>query len=172
MRCVGGEKAQAQGHNMRLVLDTTVLSNFALAGCANWLPMIWPGRLITPAEVYSELHIGITLGRIPETEWSWLTVLSLTPAEHVVYQELLRILGSGEAACIALAHSRGYWVLTDDRIARREALRLGVPLSGTIGALRSLVDEQVITLEEADAALKQMIQHGYRSPITSISNLT
>ena len=77
-------------------------------------------------------------------------------------------LDIGEAACLALALSRGYALMTDDLIARREARRLGVPLSGTIGALISLMDDQLLTLAEANRLLRQMIVMGYRSPLQSL----
>jgi predicted nucleic acid-binding protein len=146
---------------MRLVLDNTVMSNFALIGRTDWLRKVWPGMLVTSEEAWAELQAGVRLGRIPDTDWSWLTVLSLTEAEREARDELMPPLDEGEAACLALARSRGYAFLTDDRVARREARRLGVPLSGTIGVLKSLVDDGCVTFEEADEALQQMIALGY-----------
>jgi hypothetical protein len=46
---------------------------------------------------------------------------------------------------------------------------LGVPLSGTMGALRSLVDAGRISLEEANMALQEMVALGYRSPVHELS---
>jgi predicted nucleic acid-binding protein len=117
---------------MRLVLDNTVMSNFVLVGRTSWLREMWPGTLVTPEETWAELQTGIQLGRLPEADWSWLTILSLTEVECEARDELMPPLDEGEAACLALARSRGYAFLTDDRVARREARRLGVPLSGTI----------------------------------------
>lgn len=156
---------------MRLVLDNTVMSNFALVGRGDWLQKIWPGMLVTAEEAWAELQTGVQLGRIPQVDWSWLEVLSLTDEERTARDELVPPLDEGEAACLILAHSRGYALLTDDRVARREARRLGVPLSGTVGALKSLVDEEHVSLEEADKALQQMIAHGYHSPVQSLSEL-
>ena len=62
---------------MRLVLDSTVISNFALIGRVDWLQQIWPGMLVTAEDAMVELQAGVRLGRIPEVDWSWLTVLSL-----------------------------------------------------------------------------------------------
>lgn len=156
---------------MRLVLDNTLMSNFALVGRADWLREVWPGMLATTEEAWAELQAGIRLGRIPDIDWSWLTVLSLTEVEREVRDGLMPPLDEGEAACLALARSRGYAFLTDDRVARGEARRLNVPLSGTIGVLKSLVDEGRVSLEEAEEALQQMIALGYRSPVRSLSEL-
>lgn len=77
----------------------------------------------------------------------------------------LRGLGAGEAACIALAYSRQYRFVTDDRLARRTARRLGVPITGTLGLLTALVDEQVPAQAGGDEILRHLIGHGYRSPV-------
>lgn len=147
------------------------MSNFALLGRVDWLRDLWPGRLVTSDEAWKELQTGTAIGRIPALDWSWLEVLSLTPEEISVYDELMPPLGEGEAACLALARSRSYGLLTDDRVARREAQRLGIPLSGTLGALKSPVDEGRLSLQEADEALQSLIDFGYRSPFTSVGRL-
>ena len=147
------------------------MSNFALVGHTDWLHEIWPGALFTSEDAWAELQIGVQPGHIPETDWSWLIVLSLTKAERELCNELMPPLNEGEAACLAVARSRSYAFLTDDRVARREARRLGVPLSGTIGMLKLLVDEGHISLEEADKALRQMIAWGYHSPVQSLDEL-
>jgi predicted nucleic acid-binding protein len=154
-----------------LVLDNTVLPNFALIGHADWLKDLWPGELITSQEAWAELLRGVQLELIPETDWSWLTVLTLTEAECKLRDEWMPPLDRGEAACLALAYIRAYAFLTDDRVARREARRRGVPLSGTIGALQSLVNEEHISMMEAEDALQQMITLGYHSPVQSLKEL-
>jgi predicted nucleic acid-binding protein len=154
---------------MLLVLDNTVMSNFALVDRVDWLRRAWPGMLVTSNEAWAELQAGIRLGRLRATEWSWLSVLTLTVQERQLRDELVPPLDEGEAACLALAQRRGYGLLTDDRVARREARRMGVSLSGTLGVLQSLVHEGQVPLEEADAALLEMIARGYRSPVPSLS---
>lgn len=150
---------------MFLVLDNSVLSNFALVGRVDLLPRLWPGRLVTAPAAWDELRRGIELGRVPVGEWSWLQVLELTLDEETACGEWVPPLDIGESACLAMAHARGYGFLTDDRVARREARRLGVPLSGTIGVLRSLVDAGSVSLGEANATLQRMIGAGYRVPV-------
>jgi predicted nucleic acid-binding protein len=88
---------------MRLVLDNTVMSNFALVGRPDWLREVWPGMLVTPEEAWAELQAGVRLGCIPEIDWTWLTVLPLTEAEREARDELMPPLDKGEAACLALS---------------------------------------------------------------------
>ena len=156
---------------MRAVLDATVLSNFALAGCSDYLAQAWPGELVTTETTWKEIQVGVSLGRLPEADWPWLTVLPLTEDERQACNELMPPLGPGEAAFLALARNRGYAFLTDDRTARREARHLGVPLSGTLGILKSLLDGGLITTQQADNTLRRMIDSGYRSPVQSLKEL-
>lgn len=153
---------------MLLALDNTVLSNFALVEQTALLAQVSPGQMMTAGDAWRELQTGIKLGLISQCDFSWLSVLELTSAERMQRDELMPPLDIGEAACLALAHTRGCALLTDDRLARREARRLGVPLSGTIGALVSLMDDGHLTVPAANQLLQQMIAVGYRSPLQSL----
>src|SRR5262249_28176023 len=80
-------------------------------------------------------------------------------------------LHRGEAACLAIAHQRGWLLLSDDRAAHAEARRQGVRLSGSIGCLALAVGRGLASIEQADAWLEAMIAQGYRSPITDLASL-
>ena len=70
-------------------------------------------------------------------------------------------LGKGEIAAIGLAlHSADSLLILDDRLARREALRLGVQLVGTVKVL--VVAEQHGVIADAGLVVRQMIGNGYR----------
>ena len=78
----------------------------------------------------------------------------------------------GEAASLAIAIHRGYRFLTDDRAARRYAAWAGVPVTGTLGVLMQLVDQGMLTLDDANDLLQGMISRaGYRSPVTDLRML-
>ena len=111
------------------------------------------------------------LDKSPVLDWSWLPVWTVEEAEAPQYNRLLSRLNAGEAACPAIALTRGCGILTDDRDAREVARRLKIPLSGTLGVLVRLIDIQALSLQAADAFLAQMITAGYRSPITSLQDL-
>lgn len=125
----------------------------------------------TVQEVYQELLIGVQLGKVPRCDWSWLSVLQLTEAERAIYQTLREHLNSGEAACLAMAANRNYVVFTDDRDARKIAVQMQVPVSGTLGLLVLLMEQGNISLSESNALLADMIRAGYRSPIKDLSEL-
>jgi predicted nucleic acid-binding protein len=96
---------------------------------------------------------------------------SLAAGEREVYRELLRILGSGEASCIACAKARGGVVVTDDKTARDCCAERGVAFTGTIGILKACALDGTLSPGAADAVLQAMIDAGYYSPVTRISGL-
>ncbi len=156
---------------MLVLLDNTVLSNFASVRRADLLQLaLGPGAATTP-QVMGEFLAGVALGHVPETDWAWLSVLSLSAAEEESCQRFLRHLNKGEATCLAIAAHRPARVLTDDRDARTFAGRSGIAISGTLGVLVRLVRLAHLTGAQADALLRQMIDHGYHSPVESVHEL-
>jgi predicted nucleic acid-binding protein len=152
------------------VVDNTVLTNFAIIQMPNLLKLAF-GNVIIVQAVQEELAAGVSSGRVPEVDWSWLAATELTPIEKAKSEELSQTLGHGEAECIAVGLSRGYMVLTDDRNARRTAHAHNVKVSGTVGALLILIRQSALTITEADGYLDTMKQHSYRSPVKSLSEL-
>ena len=125
----------------------------------------------TTEQVFHELERGVQLGRLPEYSWTWLQRLHLTEAETVQFRQFVKHLGEGEASCLAMAVYRAYQIATDDKDARKWAVRLTIPHTGTLGILAVLVKQEAITLLEANTWLQQMVGKGYHSPIHSIDTL-
>ncbi|HEX9945704.1 MAG TPA: DUF3368 domain-containing protein [Thermoanaerobaculia bacterium] len=153
-----------------ILADTTVLNNFAQIRRPDLLRRAFP-RLVAPSVVLKELSAGERLGVVPSCDWSWVKTTELTKVEQSRRTELRRDLQAGEAACIAVAEIRGGLVLTDDADARRLAAALKVEISGTIGVLIKLVRREILTLEQGDRLLAEMIARGYRSPVRSLREI-
>jgi predicted nucleic acid-binding protein len=156
---------------MMLLLDNTVLSNFALVGRIELLTKALGSQVATTPQVMDEFNEGIARGRVPETNLDWLEVINLDAKEESVFQELLMRVNAGEAACLAVASQRNGRILTDDRDARKLAAQLKIPVSGTLGILLRLVQGNTLILAEANEILEQMITEGYRSPIEKLEGL-
>lgn len=154
-----------------LLLDNTVLSNFALIARVDLLIEAMSDQISTPPQVIDEFNEGVARGRLPQVELDWLEVISLETDEEALDQELTGRLNAGEAACLAVAAHRGGRVLTDDRDARILAAQLKIPINGTLGALLRLIGIQTLTLSEANELLSQMIAQGYRSPVERLEDL-
>ncbi len=156
---------------MILLLDNTVLSNFALVGRSDLLRQTLGTTAATTAQVMAEFEAGVKLGRVPTTDWKWLPTLTLSPAEKDLYQQLLQRLNAGEAACLAMAAHRQARVLTDDRDARALAAQMRISVSGTVGVLIRLVKTGRLTLSKANHLFQQMVGHGYHSPVETLKEL-
>ena len=150
--------------------DTTVLNNFAQTRRTDLLRSAFPD-FSTPIPAWDELELGVSRGLVPACDWSWLKIIALTERENARAEEIGRALGPGEAACIAAAVSRGFLMLSDDWDARALGRSLGVEVSGSLGVLDRLVLKQVLSLEEADALLAEMVRRGFRSPYQSLREI-
>ena len=157
--------------SQQVLLDNTVLSNFALVGESRLLRDVLSYRAGTVAEVVSEFETGVLLSRVPQTDWSWLETHILTADEQSLYQIFRRRLSAGEAACLAVAHIRKLAVMTDDRDARQLAIQYGIPISGTIGILLEAIRKNILDLGQANRVLHEMSNFGYRSPLAKLDSL-
>jgi len=164
------------------IFDTTVLSNFAAASRLELLETRYRAVAYTTVEVTDELRRGVKAGYsylesvLRQVDSAnpdgWLRVLvPKSAAEHRLRSEFDLFLDSGEASCLALAISRGLTFVTDDLAARRLAEERGVPLTGTLGILITLVRSGTLSLAEANAMLVVMVQQRYRSPVDRLDEL-
>ncbi len=161
-----------------IVLDTCVISNFALAGALGVIERLYKGQARIPEFVAAEIMRGIQggnalLAAVPKAvRAGWLKETGLRSREEkALFESLSRSLGLGEAAGIAVAKRHGLRFASDDRVARAEAARLGVPLTGTLGILGLAVRNGVCDVRAADGYLEKMIEAGFFSPVCSISEV-
>jgi len=158
------------------IFDTTVLSNFASAGCFHLLDRRYRGVAFTTAEVAGELRRGVKAGYSflesvlqqieTNTATGWIQIIvPNSAAEHLLRSQFDQFLDPGEASCLALAISRQMTLVTDDLAARRLAENREIPLSGTLGILIALVRQDAISLKEANVMLAAMIRRHFRSPV-------
>jgi predicted nucleic acid-binding protein len=98
----------------------------------------------------------------------------VTPSEEErqIFSSLNRKgLGMGESSCIAAALTRKRSVFTDDKLARRFAQSLALPVSGTLGVLVVLVRKGSLDLQKANGYLSRMIEQGYYAPVSRLDAL-
>lgn len=166
---------------MSIISNTTVLSNFAIIGHLELLHQLY-SKVYIPTEVYEEIQNGFEEGYhfyagiekliYPFVEDGWLRLTSVFSEDELRFLGTLpRRLHAGESACLAIAQQRQWVVLTDDLIARREATKLQIRISGSIGCLVLAVERELCTLKQANVWLGEMIQNNYRSPVIDLSSL-
>ena len=158
-----------------IIFDNCVLSNFALSDSLNLIKHLYSNTSYITDLVMVENLRGVIKGhqelaKIREAvKEGWLREITLDSIEEkTLFEALCVSLGFGEASVIAAAKSRGLVFACDDRAARREAVLLGVKLTGTIGILAKAVRRKLIKPKRADEILRRMITLGFYSPIHSI----
>lgn len=162
---------------MRTVaVDTSVLINLAHADRLALLGRIPGLAFVVPEEVMAEVTS-------PDQRAALLAVLGAGVVQRAaisdlaaieLYAELRVTMGRGEAACLALAVSKGWLVACDERRAfRREALaRLGSGrLITTPGLLVLAIRAGLMTVEEADRAKALLERHRFRMTFGSFRGL-
>jgi predicted nucleic acid-binding protein len=159
-----------------VIFDTMVISNFAKAGQLELLRGMYPANSCCSGFVVTEVLRGLRQGHTELEElvtsladgWPRQDDLS-THLERQLYARISVSLGDGESSCLALAAQRGYVFACDNKLARNEAVRLGIPLTGTVGILIKAVRISAVDLKKANAILKKMISTGFYAPVLRIS---
>lgn len=154
-----------------ILIDNTVLSNFALVQHPEFIRLAYLEDIGTTLEVIAELERGVSLGRLPACQWTWLQNIQMTSAEQQQFRQLSSHLGNGEASCLAVAAQRHWKIATDDKDARKWAIRLHIPHTGTLGILGTLITRHHLTLAEGNDWLQRMITAGYHSPMKTLDEL-
>jgi len=158
-----------------VICNTTLLSNFAVANRVDILTRALARPLFTTPQVVDEITAGVQAGysHLGALESQLLagtapfTILSLDTAELPILRDLRVRLHAGEASCLAIAIHRSMVLGTDDLAARKIAKTKQVPVIGTVAAV-VLCRHGLLSLDEANEILQQMIDAGYRSPVSRL----
>jgi predicted nucleic acid-binding protein len=117
-----------------VIVDTSPLQYLHQLGLLDLLPSFY-GEVLVPEAVVREIAVGRSQGVfLPEMEsLPWIEI------RKVVGQAVLPLvsdLGAGERAVLALAlEAKQPLIVLDDRLARRQAQRFNLPMTGTLGLL-------------------------------------
>jgi hypothetical protein len=130
---------------MRVVSNTSPLSNLAVIGEIELLQQIYP-KILIPPTVYAELiclpEIRSTITNLCNIGWLEVQV----PSDLLLIQILNETLDSGEAAAIALAiELKADRLLIDERIGRETALAYGIKIRGILGILVNAKNQHLIS---------------------------
>ena len=139
---------------MIVVADASPLRYLILIDYAHVLPALY-GRVVVPPAVVAELNQD----RTPDPVRNWLAAAPewlhvQTPIQG--REDLRRGLGAGEREAIALAAELSAdALLVDDRDARHEADKLGIPVLGTLRVLADAAEHGFGDLAVAFDRLRQ-----------------
>jgi predicted nucleic acid-binding protein len=166
---------------MKVIVNTTVISNFAAVGRLTVLRELL-GEVYLSTDVYAEIQDGLAEGHTfysgievhisPLTPTGWLRLTALEGDDELrLFSRLPESLHRGEASSLAIAAQRGWAFLTDDARARQAGRELQVTISGTLGVLIQSVKLGTLSLIEANTLLDHMLRAGYHAPYTHLAEL-
>ena len=142
-----------------VVVDAGPLIGLARVGALTVLRHLFCSCCLPPA-VWAECRgkEGVDRRRIEKAvEDGWLRVTAAPPSAAPFPPSL----GLGEVEAIRLAEStQSALLVVDDRLARREAHRRGLAYIGTAHTL--LLAERRSIIDDAEALIGRMAEHGYR----------
>lgn len=125
----------------RVISNTTPLIALALIGQLSLLQQLY-GQIVIPPAVEAELVAGSNNVAVDTHSAAWIKVVALQDPQRAA---LIVGLDRGEAEVLALTQELSVdLVLLDERLARRYARRLGLPLTGTLGVLVKAKQQNLI----------------------------
>ncbi len=139
---------------MPVVSNTTPLNYLVLIRQADVLREVY-GHVAIPQAVLDEMQHSETPAAV--RKWTanppdWLTVEQVGTVNDPALDEL----GAGEREAIVLAETIGASaIILDERVARQEAGRRGLLVTGTLGVLDRAAERGLLDLAEAFARLQQ-----------------
>ena len=141
-----------------VISNTTPLIVLSSLGTLDVLRALYR-EIVIPDAVYAEYQRGLRPNEPHLDMLSWINVRSSAPDARVAPH-----LDPGEAAAISLAlATNASLILLDERDARSEAMRLGLPIIGSVGILARAKIRGIIP--QFAPLLDQMIAQGrYISP--------
>ncbi|HRA69020.1 MAG TPA: hypothetical protein PL187_23540 [Caldilinea sp.] len=87
----------------------------------------------------------------------------MSPAGDVTLEPMLLGLDAGELSVLLLVQEiQPDWVIIDERLARRVAQAMGLPVKGALGILLAAVWAGLLTHQTALDALEQLLSAGIR----------
>ena len=159
-----------------VVLDTTVVSNFASTDSVSFLVTVLESPVVVPA-VRDELERGLDAGH----EYLDSAASALDdelPVQHLSYenqadfQDLRSRLDRGEAESLLGAIERRGTLATDDLAARKIADQRDIPITGSIGLLVLGVRSDQLDHTTVDEWLETWRERrGYYAPVESVTEI-
>jgi predicted nucleic acid-binding protein len=158
-----------------VVTDANVLINLIHAGRLELLGALTGHRFVVPEQVVAEVTVPAQRSRLADALGRALVRQEPLDVEALaLYGELRAVMGRGEAACLATAHVKAWWVASDEKGPfRREALaRLGPgQLVTTPGLFVLALRAGLLTVAEADEAKALLERHRFRMKFGSFREL-
>ena len=151
-----------------LVYDTAAIFNFGHRGDLTVLleKLAKDHTLLTTPEVVEEITDPARAAFYRKLLGDWFEIrpVSTVPFDTATLAVLSRTLDPGEISVLILAKSMRATAVLDEKAARREAGRLDVPFTGTLGLLQLAANRNWMKDPECLARVRQLCDAGFRIP--------
>ena len=162
-----------------LIMDSTVIFNFGILGRFDILERLYAKQILIPMDVKIEVSTDKIVGPLLESKIKdgiceeYSINYECDNDEISEYIKLKRKFGNGESACLSIAKNWGATIATDDmRAAKKHCERNNISLIGTLGILFQAYDKNIISEEEGQTIIDDMINiRGYISPVSKFSDI-
>jgi predicted nucleic acid-binding protein len=147
---------------VKVVVNATPLIALSVIGQLSLLHEMFE-EVIVPAAVYEEVvtHGRVRPGAAELAQANWLQIMP--PRGALTIEPMLLGLDAGELSVLLLARElQPDWVVIDERLARRVAQAMGLPVKGTLGILLAATWAELLSKEEAIEALERLLTAGIR----------
>ena len=171
-----GTSASAGRRVATVALDASVLINFLILNRLGMLPDLPGYRFVVLDAVEQEVRRPQQQSTLARAfEHSFVDHAGAANAEELeVFADHRRVMGLGEAACLAAAEVRGWMMASDERrLFRTIALeRIGEDRILTTPAILVLaVKTGVITVEELRESKEELERNRFRAPLEAFGGL-
>jgi len=155
-----------------VVADASVLINFIHVDLLSLLGRLDGFEFLVPEQVIEEISRPGQAAKLAAAleAGHLIRVVSTDPGEIQSYAELHDVMGRGEAACLAIAEARGWWVACDERgrFLRHLRDRLGPGrVVNTPGLFILAIRAGLLTFKEADRLKVVLEEHRFKMRFTS-----
>lgn len=141
------------------VFNTSPIQYFHQIGRLDLLTALL-GKVIVTTAVVQEIALGLELG-LDLPDLKKLDLFEIRDPTQDLNAILKSNLGAGEISVIALALEKGdITAVLDDRLARRTADSLGIPITGTLGLLLDAKNHGLI--QTVEPILDELIAKRFR----------
>ena len=159
-----------------VVTDANILINLIHAQALELLGRLDGYAFVTVDQVEAEITKPEQATALRHAiDAAWLHREAVTTIEGLsIFADLTRIMGRGEAACLALAETQRWYVASDEKkVFRREALaRLGQGrILTTAGLIVLAIRANLLTIDQADAIKLVLESKRFRMAFASFRDI-
>lgn len=168
----------------KLIFDNDCISAFLWVNAESVLNSLYSGRIIIPQHVYNELshpgiiHLKKKLDDMVSQGHAQIRLLTINSKEEEIYLKLTsntgqgnKIIGKGEAACLAIAQYNNFIVASNNLKDVKEYVELhNLKHTTTADIILEAYRNNYLRLENAESTWSAMIAKGRKIGATSFTN--